>query len=402
MEEKTRKRIKNYYLKTQYQAKNFGMNTKNLFKNTIEVFNPISSTVKSLADTVTRNLDNKKKELEKVWEYNRMKLFSQKICREMYLYSEAFVEVYITNEKQIRYKKHDIENIVFEEKDGEFIKVEISLNQSQKRIYVKEKDKVVLIEEKEGRSQKKPFILKKIPLVRFSIDSNIEEALNIIDRINETEAFIRQIFAIQGFPVLHASNINRFADINSTNENQRRQAQYLKEANYNAQSIINTNDIDSERKAAFKFIELTNPLISEMQNEIKCLEERYYKIFPESLLVDSSNASINSSELTYSLKAQSFRDKISNFRTNLLFGILELDKISLLFLNIKEEITLNDYEYTDIFENQDRIMKLNEINKIAEVLNNLKNLDIDIDLQKITKELSAQVTEDLIEMIQWN
>lgn len=389
MTQKERQRIKNYYEKTQYRQKNISLNTEGLFKGTVEVFNPLANTVRSLSDAVTRGLGTTDETIKKLWENNTMELFARKITREMYLYSEVFVEV-IKTEEGVRYEALKIDDVEYEIQDGKFTYVKIKLEKGE-REYLFKKGKVVKTEQ--GKST--PFILSEIPVIRFSIDSNILEGLNLIDAINETEAFIRKILSIQGMPVLHASNVETFADINSTEKEIKEQAQRLKDANYSAQAIITTQDMDT-RQANFKYIELTNPLISDMQAHIKRLEERYYKIFPESSLVDASNGAINSSEITYTLKSDGLRNKIANFRLILLDGMARLDRLGLM-LSKKQIRELSDiketYFYTDVFERQDKIDTLEEINKMADILNKVKDLETDLDIKAVTEKLTDDIKD---------
>ena len=390
MTQKERQRIKNYYEKTQYQQKNITLNTPGLFTGTVEVFNPVANTVRSLSDATTRGLGATDEAIKELWENNTMELFARKITREMYLYSEIFVEV-IRTEAGIRYEALDIDNLEYEMQDGKFMNIKIKLDDSE-REYTFKKGKVVKTEQ--GKST--PYMLNEIPVVRFSIDSNILEGLNLIDAINETEAFIRKILSIQGMPVLHVSNVATFADINSSEADIKKQAQKLKDANYNAQAILTTQDLDETRKANFKYIELTNPLISDMQEHIKRLEERYYKIFPESSLVDASAGAINSSEITYTLKADGLRNKIANFRLVLLDGMARLDRLGLM-LGGKQGRELSKiketYFYTDVFERQDKIDTLEEIEKMADILNKVKDLETDLDLKAVTDKLTDDIKE---------
>ena len=62
MDEKQRKRIKNYYNRTQYDSANFNDNTPNMFDETIEIFNPVKDITKALVSAAIKDLQTKKEE----------------------------------------------------------------------------------------------------------------------------------------------------------------------------------------------------------------------------------------------------------------------------------------------------------------------------------------------------
>lgn len=394
MTEKERQRVKKYYNKEQYKNISPETNIPKLFEGVVEVFNPVQNISRALADASTRGLGTTDVQILKIWQYNSMELFSRKIIKELYLYSEIFVEVIKREDGTIRYEALDLDNIAYDEYKGELREITIQTEEGE-RTYKKEKGKVVKIEN--GKSL--PFILDVIPVIHFSIDSNIVEGLNLIDSINETEAFIRKILSIQGMPVLHAANVANFADRNSKDAQARKNSEMLKQASYNAQAVVNTTDL-TDKAASFKYIELTNPLISDMQAHIKRLEERFYKIFPEASLVDLSSSNVNASETTYAMKNQGLRNKIAAFRLVLLDNLARLDGIALAFLRKQktfEEIKAG-YFYTDIFERQDKTGALDELDRLADILTKLNTLDADLDLKAITTKLT-NMTEDEIKKL---
>ena len=125
MDEKQRKRIKNYYNRTQYEPANFNENTPNMFDETIEIFNPVKDITKALISAAIKDLQTKKEELQKVWDFNKMQAFSKKICKEMYLQEVVFVEAIRTQNDEIIYILHEIDNIEHIEQFGELIQFKI-------------------------------------------------------------------------------------------------------------------------------------------------------------------------------------------------------------------------------------------------------------------------------------
>ena len=90
MDEKQRKRIKNYYNRTQYDNANFNDNTPNLFDETIEIFNPVKDITKALISAAIKDLQTKKRNFKKCGILTKCRLSAKKsvkkcICRKLYL-----------------------------------------------------------------------------------------------------------------------------------------------------------------------------------------------------------------------------------------------------------------------------------------------------------------------------
>ena len=407
MNEKERKRVKSYYDREQYNERNFSNNTPNLFADTIEVFNPVKDITKALISAAIKDLQTKNEDLQYVWGLNKMGSFSKKICKEMYLQEITFVEVLRTKTDNILYILHEIDDISYIEQFGELIqfKVEgqysfynekgVEITETFSREYRKlENGKVKLVEILDNDLKESPFLLDKIPVVKFKNESNIFESLNIIDKINETEAFIRSIFAIHGDPILQAGNIKEFANLQSNDEKKKRNAEILENARYKSKRIINTPPTSKDqREAFFKYIELTNPLISEMQQDIERLEKRLSNLFPEFLLVDTKTQNV--SQETYSMKNNGLRTKILSFRTDFLKGLVDLDNSALELMGRVSDVTEDDYTYLDPFEEAEKLSRLTTIEKMADVIAKLKNIDEEMALSDKINALTAEVTEEL-------
>ena len=121
---------------------------------------------------------------------------------------------------------------IYDEK-GE--KKDVSVSREYIRFLSDKEYRVKKIEQDETGIIETPFSLNYIPVVKFEFNSNIYSSLNIVDKINETEAYIRSIFSIHGDPDLHASNIPPYA---GTTDKGREEAQALLEANYKKKKII--------------------------------------------------------------------------------------------------------------------------------------------------------------------
>lgn len=202
MNKEERIRVKNYYEATQYIQKNINKNLKNIFDETIDVYNPVKDIVKSLINTSIKKLDVDNDNLKEIWAQNNMTTFSKKICKEMYLNEEVVVEVIRTENDEIRYILHNIDEIEIVEVfgviqkfkvEGEYIYYDENgeeQTQSYSREYIKlENGAVKKVEIIDGERFETPFILDIIPVSIFKNDSNIIGALNIIDRINENETY---------------------------------------------------------------------------------------------------------------------------------------------------------------------------------------------------------------------
>lgn len=405
MNKEERTRVKTYYDREQYSKSNLGKNMPGLFEGTVEIFNPIRDIVKALSSTALKDLDIDNDKLKGIWEINQMTTFSKKIAKEMYLNEEVFVEVILTPDEQIRYLLHSVDDIEYVEVFGEIKRFKVEGEQiyydengeEQSREYSREYIKldngtVKRIEKIEGDVIETPFILEKIPVSRFKNDSNIIEALNIIDKINETECYIGKIFGIHGDPLLHADNIKQFADVNTSNSKIKKNAQLLEEARYKRKRIINTYNT-KDLQANFKYIELTNPLISEMQNDIARLEKRLSNLFPEYLLVDT--ATQNVSEETYLLKNNGLKTKVASFREDFIKSLLELDKIALELSGSSEELTETSYTYFDTFLENEKSAKLTTLSLALDVINKAKDVDEEYKLKDLINKITDDTLQDL-------
>ena len=403
MDEKQRKRIKNYYNRTQYEPANFNDNTPNLFDETIEIFNPVKDITKALISAAIKDLQTKKEELQKVWDFNKMQAFSKKICKEMYLQEVVFVEAIRTQNDEIIYILHEIDNIEHIEQFGELIQFKIDgeysyfnekgeeLTVSFSREYKKlENGKVKKVEIIDNQVFEAPFMLDKIPVVKFRTDSNIVEALNIIDKINVIEAYIHNVLDIHGDPMVHAGDVGKFADING-NEQEKKNAEALETFRFKKKRFIYTKP--GEKTAFFKYIELSKPLISEMQSNIERLEKRLSNLFPEFLLVDTKTQNV--SQETYTMKNNGLRTKILSFRTDFLKGLVDLDNSALELMGRVSDVTEDDYTYLDPFEEAEKLSRLTTIEKMADVIAKLKNIDEEMALSDKINTLTAEVTEEL-------
>lgn len=408
MNKEERTRVKTYYDREQYSKSNLGKNMPGLFEGTVEIFNPIRDIVKALSSTALKDLDIDNDKLKEIWEINQMTTFSKKIAKEMYLNEEVFVEVILTPDEQIRYLLHSVDDIEYVEVFGEIKRFKVEGEQvyydengeEQSREYSREYIKldngtVKRVEKIEGDVFETPFILDKIPVSRFKNDSNIIEALNIIDKINETESYIGKIFGIHGDPLLHASNIKQFADVNSSNSKIKKNAQLLEESRYKKKRIINTQN-SKEMEASFKYIELTNPLISEMQNDITRLEKRLSNLFPEYLLVDT--ATQNVSEETYLLKNNGLKTKVASFREDFIKSLLELDKIALELSGSSEELTEASYTYFDTFLENEKSAKLTTLSLALDVINKAKDIDEEYKLKDLINKITVDTLQDLSDL----
>lgn len=405
MTEKERKRVKNYYERKQYESENFNSNVDGLFNGTVELFNPVKDITKALISAAIKDLQTKKEELNPVWDFNKMQAFSKKICKEMYLQEMTFVEVIRTKNDDILYILHEIDEIQYTEQFGEIIQFKVEGDYSFynekgeeetktfSREYKKlENGKVKKVEIIDNNVIESPFMLDKIPVVKFKNDSNIIEALNIVDKINEDEAYISKIFGIHGDPILHANNVKEFADANNDDRKKRQNAENLEKARYKNKRIIYTPPND-KKDATFKYIELTNPLIPEMQNNIERLEKRLSNLFPEFLLVDTKTQNV--SQETYSMKNNGLRTKILSFRTDFLKGLVDLDNSALEIMGKVADVTEDDYTYLDPFEESEKLSRLGTIEKLVDVIQKLKDVDEEYKVKNIVEKLTKEATEEL-------
>ena len=272
-------------------------------------------------------------------------------------------------------------------------KKDVSVSREYIRFLSGKEYRVKKIEQDETGIIETPFSLNYIPVVKFEFNSNIYSALNIVDKINETEAYIRSIFSIHGDPDLHASNIPPYA---GTTDKGKAEAQALLEANYKKKKIIFTQDGSDQLQGKFKYIELTNPLIVEMQNDISRNERRLYTLFPEMLLVDTSTQNVSSE--TFSMKNNGLRAKISDFRASVLKGIMQLDNTALELLSKVERTTIEDYNFLDPFEEEERQKRINNINLALDIITKAKSIDTEQALSKIIDSISKDTLKELSEL----
>ena len=404
MTEKERKRIKSYYKREQYNPENFNNNTPNLFEDTIEIFNPVKDITKALVSAAIKDLQTKNELLTETWDYNKMASFSKKICKEMYLEETVFVEIVKDLNDNIRYFLHNIDNVQYTENFGQLIYFQVSgeiefygeNGEPQTKEFTREYKKlengsIKFTEIIDGQKFEKPFLLDRIPCVRFNTDSNIIEALNIIDKINEEEAYISNLFDIHGDPVMQAGNLQQFADANSDNEKIKKNAETLEKARYKNKRIIFTPP--SEKEAFFKYIELSRPLITEMQKNIERLEKRLSNLFPEFLLVDTKTQNV--SQETYSMKNNGLRTKILSFRTDFLKGLVDLDNSALELMGRNPNVTEDDYTYLDPFEESEKTSRLQTLNLTLDVIQKAQNLDLEANMQSTLKKIQEDAIKDL-------
>ena len=404
MTKEKKKRIRNYYVGTQYEISNFSSNLKNLFNETVEIFNPVKNIVQGLVNSSINDLkvDNKKLQ-DEIWVNNNMELFSKKICKEMYLAQEAVIESILRPDHTIYYILHDLEDIEIKESNGEIIyfKVEGKIEVINEKGEVKQEDykreyilnietrKVKKIEVKGDKTVTKPFALDRIPVVEFVYKNNLYQSLNTIDRINETDAFVRSIFGIHGDPMLHAMNIAPFAD--EKTEQGKKAASKLNDGNYKKKRIIHTN-ANQGVDQMFKYIELSNPLIPEMQNDIDKKKKNIMDLFPEYVLVDAQTQNVSSE--TFSMKNEGLKNKISEFRSSFLKSLCELDNIGLMLSSSSERVTIESYSYFDLFFEQEKLKKLESIDLSLDILGKAKNLDLENKLEKNIKTLEESIIKD--------
>ena len=411
MTKEERERIKNYYLGKQYEAENIILNTPNLFIETLEIYNPLKNIVQGLTQASVKdlqiNLDNEI--LNEIWKTNNMKYFKNKICSETYLYEVCYVEVILLPDKKtINYKLYSVDEVQEVEESNGMLnkfkitgketyydekgdKTEIDVSREYIRSLLNGNFKVIKIESNNGQEMVTPFGLDYIPVIKFEFKSNIIKALNLIDNINEKEAYIRSIFSIHGDPELHASNIEPFG-IPETAEGIE-EKKNLKENNYKNKRIIFTRD-DSELKGFFKYIELTNPLITEMQADIVRNENRLNTLFPEILLVDTKTQNVSSE--TFSMKNNGLRSKITDFRTCIIKGIFELDKTALKMLSKETaELTIDSYKYLDPFLEEEKEKRINNIVLALDIIEKAKNIDTENQLAKIIDNVSKDTLKEL-------
>lgn len=404
MTEKERKRIKSYYKREQYNPENFNNNTPNLFEDTIEIFNPVKDITKALVSAAIKDLQTKNELLTETWDYNKMASFSKKICKEMYLEETVFVEIVKDFNDNIRYFLHNIDNVQYTENFGQLIYFQVSgeiefygeNGEAQAKEFTREYKKlengsIKFTEIIDGQKFEKPFLLDRIPCVRFNTDSNIIEALNIIDKINEEEAYISNLFDIHGDPVMQAGNLQQFADANSDNERIKKNAETLEKARYKNKRIIFTPP--AEKEAFFKYIELSRPLITEMQKNIERLEKRLSNLFPEFLLVDTKTQNV--SQETYSMKNNGLRTKILSFRTDFLKGLVDLDNSALELMGRNPNVTEDDYTYLDPFEESEKTSRLQTLNLTLDVIQKAQNSDLEANMQSTLKKIQEDAIKDL-------
>ena len=417
MTKEERSRIRTYYEGTEYVSENILNNTPNLFSDIREIYNPIKNIVQGLTNSSIKDLeissasDNVNLFVNEIWNANNMKSFKNKICKEVYIDGETYIEVIMLPDKKtinyILYKVDDIETLeeengiinrfkisgtksIYDEK-GE--KKDVSVSREYIRFISGKEYRVKKIEQDETGIIETPFSLNYIPVVKFEFNSNIYSALNIVDKINETEAYIRSIFSIHGDPDLHASNIPPYA---GTTDKGKGEAQVLLEANYKKKKIIFTQDGSDQLQGKYKYIELTNPMIVEMQNDISRNESRLYTLFPEMLLVDTSTQNVSSE--TFSMKNNGLRTKISGFRASVLKGIMQLDNTALELLSKVERTTIEDYNFLDPFEEEERQKRINNINLALDIITKAKSIDTEQALSKIIDSISKDTLKELSEL----
>ena len=121
MTKEERSRIRTYYEGTEYVSENILNNTPNLFSDIREIYNPIKNIVQGLTNSSIKDLeissisDNMNLFVNEIWNANNMKSFKNKICKEVYIDGETYIEVIMLPDKKtinyILYKVDDIETL---------------------------------------------------------------------------------------------------------------------------------------------------------------------------------------------------------------------------------------------------------------------------------------------------
>ena len=133
-----------------------------------------------------------------------------------------------------------------------------------------------------------------------------------------------------------------------------------------------------------------------MQNDISRNESRLYTLFPEMLLVDTSTQNVSSE--TFSMKNNGLRTKISGFRASVLKGIMQLDNTALELLSKVERTTIEDYNFLDPFEEEERQKRINNINLALDIITKAKSIDTEQALSKIIDSISKDTLKELSEL----
>lgn len=393
-----KQRIKNYYNRTQYEGANLGRNISNLFSEVNEVYNPINDIVSATISNTIKDLTVENEYLQnEVWKNNRMNELAVKICSALYLFSNVFVEAIVNYNNEIEYLVHDFENIEYEEVEGELhyfsVKGElvrydetgtrdtVPYERSYYKIYNKGQYKVIKKEMIGGEENTTPFMLDRIPVVKFVYNSTIYEALNIIDRINENDAFIRNIFTIHGDPILQADNVEEFG---KTEE----EIKTLNDARHKRRVILFTES-DEQRKATFKYIELNNAMVKEMLTDIEKQKKLLIDLFPELILVDTTTQNVSSE--TFDMKNSGLKSKINTFRKAFLLGLVRLDSVALELMHKGYNLTIDNYKFIDVFKEQEKQARLFSIQKSLEILEKMNALGIVEGYEDNVNEIKKEV-----------
>jgi hypothetical protein len=323
------KKSRAYYANEMYML---GFGKRDIFKYTIEDYNPIPKTVSVMVALSVQKgiypISKKRDEIERIWNHNKLENILYDKITEALLTKNLVVELFskkdpISKEIKTEWVFHPIDNceikydgtgkkIIYAKIEGYTEELKADTELFEKVKYTREyfnTDELAIekLTDERGNSVTYPLVWNFIPMVHKKFDYSLDTAFNKIDRINEYEAQFGKVSEFNSDPIVTGSKTKSFTK-GTTDK--------LKDR-FNGRKILHLGE------GELKYLELKgshlNALISK-QDKIKLDYENEYPEFVLAKVLSGSNvstetASIKMTEVT--AKVDSCRSDLNQFLSDL-------------------------------------------------------------------------------------
>jgi hypothetical protein len=316
---------------------------KDLFDEVKMVFNPIPKIVnimaaltmqKKVSPKVTDEGDEqgqaKLVKLEQYWEDNDFQTFKYALIRALMLCKEVYVEVQEQNNgEEVLFTLHDTRKveikkdgskIIYAKIDGVVEEFDHASGEFQEVNVIKEyydiPSKREIIETKGGVEQEPiPLLYDRIPIVEFTTDYDLKPLYDKIDKYNELDAFLNNIFFIHGDPIIW--------DTLSGKRMKESTKEKMKESRGKALKLLHLG-----QEGKMGYLEMQGNIAKLMTEEKKEVKDIIANEYPEYILSNVLSQGNPSGE-TLKVIAIEIISKINSLRGDLDEGIQSLDNLAL-------------------------------------------------------------------------
>lgn len=321
----------NYYYNDMYSEDY--IDDKDLFDETIEIYNPVTKVVDMMnALTNQREIsiesNQNTDDIEDFWKNNKFQNLKYKIVAWLLLTQKCYIELLMQN-KNIIINIHHKDNVKIEKMNGEIAYCKIEgktkkFNPSNKEFInidvTKEYYNVDgyrhIVTTKGSKEEKKPLAFEKIPIIEFNTDYNIKPLFNKVDRYNEIEAFLKNIFWITGDPIAFTNEGDGIKDEDKKS---------IRSSRGKALKLLNLED------GVLQFLEMQGNVAQLMLDKQEDIEKKVSKDFPEYIMSEILSKGDPSAE-ALQIKALDVESKVKSLRSDLSSGIIRMDNMALSML----------------------------------------------------------------------